>query len=94
VTTVLSVEDVCGLLIRFFIVVDRPDILTIPYPNVFENGSIHPGYIFSISSSRPNINNIGNIVVKIPIFVEFGLLQTDFAKEAFMDICVDKIAIT
>jgi hypothetical protein len=34
------------------------------------------------------------MVVKIPVFVAFGLLHTDFAKEAFMDICVDRIAIT
>jgi hypothetical protein len=34
------------------------------------------------------------MVVNIPVFVAFGLLHTDFAKEAFMDICVDKIAIT
>jgi hypothetical protein len=61
---------------------------------VLENGSTHPGYILSINSSRPKINNIGKMVVNIPVFVAFGLLHTDFAKEAFMDICVDKIAIT
>ena len=92
--TILPVELVCGLFIRFFIVVDNPDNLTIPYPNVFENGSTHPGYILSISSSRPKINTIGNIVAKIPTLVEFGLLHTDFAKAAFIDTCVDIIAMT
>jgi hypothetical protein len=86
--------DVCGLFIRFFIVVDKPDNLTIPYPNVFENGSTHPGYILSISSRNPNINNMGNIVAKIPTLVEFGLLHTDFAKAAFIETCVDIMATT
>jgi hypothetical protein len=34
------------------------------------------------------------MVVRIPILVEFGLLHTDFAKAAFIDICVDNIATT
>jgi hypothetical protein len=38
------------------------------------------------------MNNIGNIVANIPVFVELGLLHTDFAKAEFIDICVDTIA--
>jgi len=37
---------------------------------------------------------MGNIVVKIPILVELGLLHTDFAKAEFIDIWVDTMATT
>jgi hypothetical protein len=61
---------------------------------VFENGASHPGKIVRSISSNPNINNIGKMVAKIPVFMALGLLHTDFAKAVFIDICIETIAIT
>ena len=69
-----------------------PTNFATPYPNVFEKGSSQPGKIVRSNSSSPNINNIGKMVAKMPVFIAFGLLHTDFAKAVFMDICVDTTA--
>lgn len=61
-----------------------PPILAIAYPNVFENGSSHPGKMVSNNCKRPKMKSIGKIVATTPDDVDCGLLHIVFAKEEFI----------
>ena len=74
----------CTIFNTFFTTLSAPAILATAYPNVFENGSNHPGKIVSINCKRPNMKSIGKIVATTPDDVACGLLHIVFAKDELM----------